>query len=172
MATHSSVLAWRIPGMGEPDGLPSMWLHRVGHDWSDLAAAAPVIQSEWSKSKREKQIYINRYMWSLEKWYGWSYFQGRNRDPPGENRHMERVREGKERMNGESSPDILTPCVSQTASGNLLSSTGSSALWWREGQDGGEWEGGCTGRAYMHTHSWNQRQKPVSHREAVILQLK
>ena len=40
MATHSSVLAWRIPGMGEPGGLPSMGLHRVGHDWSNLAAAA------------------------------------------------------------------------------------------------------------------------------------
>ena len=40
MATHSSVLAWRIPGMGEPGGLPSMKSHRVGHDWSDLAAAA------------------------------------------------------------------------------------------------------------------------------------
>ena len=38
MATHSSVLAWRIPGTGEPGGLPSMWSHRVGHDWSDLAA--------------------------------------------------------------------------------------------------------------------------------------
>ena len=38
MATHSSVLAWTIPGMGEPDGLPSMGSHRVGHDWSDLAA--------------------------------------------------------------------------------------------------------------------------------------
>ena len=40
MATHSSVLAWRIPGTGEPGELLSMWLHRVGHDWSDLAAAA------------------------------------------------------------------------------------------------------------------------------------
>ena len=40
MATHSSVLAWRIPGKGEPAGLPSMGSHRVGHDWSDLAAAA------------------------------------------------------------------------------------------------------------------------------------
>ena len=40
MATHSSVLAWRIPGMGEPGGLPSMGSHRVGHEWSDLAAAA------------------------------------------------------------------------------------------------------------------------------------
>ena len=38
MATHSSVLAWRIPGTGEPGGLPSVWSHRVGHDWSDLAA--------------------------------------------------------------------------------------------------------------------------------------
>ena len=40
MATHSSILAWRIPGMGEPGGLPSMGSHRVGHNWSDLAAAA------------------------------------------------------------------------------------------------------------------------------------
>ena len=38
-STHSSVLAWRIPGTGEPGGLPSMGSHRVGHDWSDLAAA-------------------------------------------------------------------------------------------------------------------------------------
>ena len=38
--THSSVLAWRIPGMGEPGGLPSMGSNRIGHDWSDLAAAA------------------------------------------------------------------------------------------------------------------------------------
>ena len=40
MATHSSVLAWRIPGTGEPGGLPSMGSHRVGHNGSDLAAAA------------------------------------------------------------------------------------------------------------------------------------
>ena len=38
MATHSSVLAWRIPGTGEPGGLPSVGSHRVGHDWSDSAA--------------------------------------------------------------------------------------------------------------------------------------
>ena len=42
MATHSSVLAWRIPGTGKPGGLPSVGSHRVGHDWSDLAAAAAV----------------------------------------------------------------------------------------------------------------------------------
>ena len=40
MATHSSILAWRIPGTGEPRGLTSMGSHTVGHDWSDLAAAA------------------------------------------------------------------------------------------------------------------------------------
>ena len=40
MATHSSVPPWRIPGTGEPGGLPSMGSNRVGHDWSDLAAAA------------------------------------------------------------------------------------------------------------------------------------
>ena len=44
MATHSSVLAWRIPGTGEPGGLPSMGSHRVGHDWSDLAAAATLFR--------------------------------------------------------------------------------------------------------------------------------
>ena len=42
MGTHSSVLAWRIPGTGELGGLPSMGSHRVGHDGSDLAAAAAV----------------------------------------------------------------------------------------------------------------------------------
>ena len=42
MATHSSVLAWRIPGTGEPGGLPSLGSHRVGHDWSDLAVAAAI----------------------------------------------------------------------------------------------------------------------------------
>ena len=46
MATHSSVLAWRIPGMGEPGGLPSMGSHRVGHDRSDLAAAAAAGRNE------------------------------------------------------------------------------------------------------------------------------
>ena len=40
MVTHSRILAWRIPGTGEPGGLPSMGSHRVRHDWSDLAAAA------------------------------------------------------------------------------------------------------------------------------------
>ena len=45
MATHSSVLAWRIPGMVEPGRLPSMGSHRVGHNWSNLEAAAAATES-------------------------------------------------------------------------------------------------------------------------------
>ena len=52
MATHSSVLAWRIPGMGEPGGLPFMGLHRVGHDWCDLAAAAAAVCAHRSHPSR------------------------------------------------------------------------------------------------------------------------
>ena len=57
MATHSRVLAWRIPGTGEPGGLLSMGSHRVRHDWSDLAAAAAdlflkkfILLPRWAKS--------------------------------------------------------------------------------------------------------------------------
>ena len=52
MATHSSVPAWRIPGMGEPGGLPSMGSYRVGHNRSDLAvaaAAAKLLQYDQNK---------------------------------------------------------------------------------------------------------------------------
>ena len=56
MATHSSILAWRIPGTEEPGGLPSLGLHRVEQDWSDLAAAAAAADTEsttrWKKLTR------------------------------------------------------------------------------------------------------------------------
>ena len=47
MATHSSVLAWRIPGTGAPGGLPSLGSHRVRHNWSHLAAAAAWHVFQW-----------------------------------------------------------------------------------------------------------------------------
>ena len=56
MATHSSVLAWRIPGTGEPGGLPSMGSHRVGHDWSDLAVAAAIVLNR--EPTRYRLIYL------------------------------------------------------------------------------------------------------------------
>ena len=46
MATHSSILAWRIPGTEEPGGLLSMGSHKVRHDWNDLAAAAAAAYNE------------------------------------------------------------------------------------------------------------------------------
>ena len=52
MATHSSVLAWRIPGTAGPGGLPSMGSHRVGHDWSDLAP-----KNTSKKQRRKWKIY-------------------------------------------------------------------------------------------------------------------
>ena len=54
MATHSSVLAWRIPGTGEPGGLLSLGSHRVRHDWSDLAAAAAA--AEWN----QHHLFVNK----------------------------------------------------------------------------------------------------------------
>ena len=55
MATHSSVLAWRIPGMGKPGGLPSVGSHRVGHDWRDLAAAVAVAPG-YNPNKEENHM--------------------------------------------------------------------------------------------------------------------
>ena len=58
MATHSSVLAWRIPGTGEPGGLTSMGSHRVGHNWSDLAAAAAMFMSEYLKKSSLESDFV------------------------------------------------------------------------------------------------------------------
>ena len=78
MATHSSVLAWRIPGMAEPGGLPSMGLHRVGHDWSDLAAAAAMdiytlLYLKWFTKKLLHGILL-KVMWQS----GWEGCLGEN----------------------------------------------------------------------------------------------
>ena len=61
MVTHSSVLAWRIPRKGEPSGLPSMGSHRVGHDWSDLAAAAAAANHSESQKSDDFQTFWNHY---------------------------------------------------------------------------------------------------------------
>ena len=60
MATHFRVLAWRIPGTGEPSGLPSPGSHRVGHDWSDLAAAAA--------ETHHHKVSDRAHLTSLENW--------------------------------------------------------------------------------------------------------
>ena len=99
MATHSSVLAWRIPGMGEPGGLQSLGSHRVGHDWSDSVAAAAAweathtpgatsieIRDEWNRwvkvcfpfyflySQRTQLSLLNTHKTSTTmKWFKWSH---------------------------------------------------------------------------------------------------
>ena len=75
MATHSSVLAWRIPGTGEPGGLPSMGSHGVRHDWSDLAAAAAAVATISLILFFDCQSYgfsnSHVWMWQWEHKEGW-----------------------------------------------------------------------------------------------------
>ena len=92
MATHSSVFTWRIPGTGEPGGLPSMGSHTVGHDWSDLAAAAAeltVTETIWHGKPKTFSIwpFAENVCWPLTKmgkiWVGknhslWNFYWRRN----------------------------------------------------------------------------------------------
>ena len=73
MATHSSILAWRIPGTGEPGGLPSMGSHRVGHNWSDLGAAAAAARATNCPAMpktfpHDKYLYDSKYQWLRNTW--------------------------------------------------------------------------------------------------------
>ena len=88
-----------------------------------------VCYTEWSKSEKEKEIlYINVYIWNLEKLYWWTYFQGRNRDPDVENRFVDIVGEGEGGTNWENSIDIYTlPYTKWIGSGKLLCNSGGSA---------------------------------------------
>ena len=72
MATHSSVLAWRIPGAAEPGGLLSMGSHRVRHDWSDLAAAAWLKRglSWWLSGKESACQYRRHKRHGFKPWVG------------------------------------------------------------------------------------------------------
>ena len=72
MAPHSSTLAWRIPGMGEPGWLPSMGLHRVKHDWNDLAAVVSILKSRditlSTKVHLVKSMVFPIVMYGCESW--------------------------------------------------------------------------------------------------------
>ena len=100
MATHSSDLAWRIPGTGEPGGLPSMGSHRVRHDWRDLAAAAKKLKDSyhgkaWSNQDHQQQQQQTLLCWPGKKelaifmsclWWGlvtvsWGQPLGAERNP-------------------------------------------------------------------------------------------
>ena len=78
--------------------------------------------TEWSKSEREKQIYINAYMWHLEKWYIWTDLQGRNRDTDVENKRMDtKGGKGGRGMNWAIGIDMYTLiCIKWITNKNLL----------------------------------------------------
>ena len=81
------------------------------HNWvsSNEVDEPRVYYTKWSKSEREKQIsHINVYIWNLEKWYWWTYLQGRNRDIDVENGFVDTVGEGEGGTNWESSIDTYT----------------------------------------------------------------
>ena len=66
MATHSSVLVWRIPGTREPGGLPSMGLHRVGHDWVTSLSLFPFMH--WRRKWQSTPVFLpgeSQGQWSL-----------------------------------------------------------------------------------------------------------
>ena len=65
MATHSSVLAWRIPGTAESGGLLCMESHRVGNNWSDLGAAALQLQFSWSRSETGHLFICYHKLWPI-----------------------------------------------------------------------------------------------------------
>ena len=67
MATHSSVLAWRIPGTGEPGGLPSMGSHRVGHDWSDSSSSSSILNLSvyFCFNHASSRHHISAYIFSI-----------------------------------------------------------------------------------------------------------
>ena len=68
MATHSSVLAWRIPGTVEPGGLLSVGSHRVGSNWSDLAATAAAGGKKTEKEQQNNKLgFCGFIAWSLRK---------------------------------------------------------------------------------------------------------
>ena len=62
MASHSNVLAWRIPGTGEPGGLLSMGFHRVGHDCSNLAAAAAAAAHTYNRMEFGHKMEILQFV--------------------------------------------------------------------------------------------------------------
>ena len=116
----------------------------------------PDIQHEVSQKEKNK-YYILTHLWTLDRWYWWTYLHGRNRDADTENGLVEGVRR-RRGANWESNTDVYAlACVRQRANRKLLSSTESQlgALWWSKGSNGrGQWEAISRGRGYIYTRLW------------------
>ena len=165
MTPHSSTLAWRIPGTGEPGGLPSVGSHRVGHNWSELAAAAAAA-------------------WNLERWERWPYMWDSKRDTDIKNRLLDSVGESKGGMIWENSIEtcilsyvnIICEIDRQSRFNAWDRMLRASTLGWPWGMAwGGKWEGGSGWGTYVHpcvlihVNAW---QKPPQYCKVISLQLK
>ena len=104
-------------------------IHKKEHIWvSSNAVDEPrAYYTQWSKSEREEQIYINAYIWNLERWYWCTNLQGSNKDVYIENRVGDTEGEEEGGTNGERNTVKYTlPYVKQIANGNLLYDSRSS----------------------------------------------
>ena len=135
-----------------------------------------VCHTEWSKSEREKQIlYINADMWNLEKWYSWTYFQGRNRNADVENGRVDMgERGGWDELGDDAWHIYTTVCKTDSwwepaAQHRELSSMLCDDL---DGHDGREvQEGGDNGICvYVWLIHFTVQQKLTQHCRAIILQ--
>ena len=135
MATQSSFLAWRIPGMGEPGGLPSVGSHRVRHDWSNLATAAAAAPSYRWGIPETQMIHVQDH--SVSQW--------KSRAPSSGRLDPRSVMERREAIVREFVMDMYTLLHLKWITNKILPySTGHSAqcdtaawmgvLWWRWGQ--------------------------------------
>ena len=159
MATHFSILAWKIPWIEEPGGLYSPW----GRIKSDIT----------------EQLNTHTPHGIEKTWYWLTYLQGRNRDTDLENGLVDTAGEGEGGTNWESSIEIyILPYVKLIASGKLLYNTGSSSqcsmTTYRSGMGWGVRR--MFKREGTYAHLWLihivVRQKPTQHCKAIILQLK
>ena len=139
--------------------------------------------TEWSKSEREEQIlYINAYIWNLEKWYQWTYLQGRNRDADRDNRLVGTAEEGEGGGNGQSGTETCRHRMwnrRPMGSRRITQGAQQGALWQPAGGGGGGGRRGWGGRLrrvgmrvclwLIHVVVW---QKPTQYCKAIILQLK
>ena len=134
-----------------------------------------VTQSDVTQEEKNKYCIFMQYMWNPEKWYRWTYLQGRNRGTDVEKRYVDTEGEAEGGTDWEIRTDISTLSgVGQRANGKLPHGTGSSAqcYWWPRRMDGGrglKTEGIFTYTEQIH---FTVQQQLAQHYEATILQLK
>ena len=111
-----------------------------------------------TKPKTTKPLYINAYKWDLEKWYWWTYLQGRNRDAAIEKRPVDTVREREGGINWEQRGNIhiaLWKTDSQWEFAVWCGELKPGALWQPRGMGwGGSWEEGSRERGHMSINGW------------------